>query len=169
MGHNKKVPASQRAENPLRRRCLKTLASINPFIRFVNRRDSLSAICMDRDEARMESFNILNESVTSGTRQTPRGWNSRNMGIGRGNPSNLRLTKKANRCIFIALNKDVRPGTSIPDGRPSLFCRLKTVFSIEILALIARGARYTPRLVGARVRVAHLRCVWGGKAAPNTI
>ena len=74
----------------------------------------------------MESFNILNESVTSGTRQTPRGWNSRNMGIGRGNPSNLRLTKKANRCIFIALNKDVHLGFVHPDERPFLCFRWKT-------------------------------------------
>ena len=68
----------------------------------------------------MESFNILNESVTSGTRQKPHGWNSRNMGIGRGNPSNLRLTKKANRCIFIALNKDVHLGFVPSDERPFL-------------------------------------------------
>jgi hypothetical protein len=33
---------------------------------------------------------------------------------------------------------------------------LKTWFSIEKLALIARGLRETPRLVGARARFAHL-------------
>ena len=83
-------------------------------------------------------------------------------------PGNLQRCKVPNPAVRRKMRLDfsffARPGT----GARFSASIAKQDFAIELLALIALGLRGTPRLVGARVRFAHLWCYYRGKATVIT-